>query len=372
MTVCPEGANQFFRRCRAMSERVIAGAVIGVVCLATAAAGPRPASAAGRAVVDEDGGAPALDSRSIASLQFENDALGAEGSDRHYSNGLRISWLTAENRLPHWLEATARALPVVPRDARLRANIALGHNIYTPEDIKTSELVVDDRPYAGWLHLDFGVVAETDNSLDVCAISLGTIGPAAHGEEVQVWFHSLIGSPQPQGWQHQLHDELTLMAIFEHKWRNLLRTEAAPVLGSLGIELDAAPHAGFAIGNVFAYGGAGLTLRCGNDLPADFGPPRIRPGLPGSDFFVPSRGFGWYLFAGLEARAVAQNIFLDGNTFRGSHSVIKEPLVGDLQAGIAISALGMRLAYTHVVRSAEFVGQREPDLFGATTLSVRF
>lgn len=66
-------------------------------------------------------------------------------------------------------------------------------------------------------------------------------------------------------------------------------------------------------------------LRLGQRLPLDYGPPRIQPSLPGSGFFVPPQDrFGWYLFAGVEGRAVARNIFLDGNTFRDSRSVDKE------------------------------------------------
>src|SRR3546814_17784538 len=105
------------------------------------------------------------------------------------------------------------------------------------------------------------------------------------------------------------------------------------MLNNLGV--DVTPHLGAALGNVYTYGAGGLTLRFGEDLPDDYGPPRIRPALPGSDYFRPTDDFGWYFFAGAEGRIVARNIFLDGNTFKDSHSVDKRPLVADLQAGLA-------------------------------------
>ena len=71
----------------------------------------------------------------------------------------------------------------------------------------------------------------------------------------------------------------------------------------------------------------GATLRIGNDLPNDYGAPRIRPSLPGSNFFLPRDNFGWYLFAGAGGRAVAYNIFLDGNT-DGNSSVSYTHLKG--------------------------------------------
>ena len=112
--------------------------------------------------------------------------------------------------------------------------------------------------------------------------------------------------------------------------------------------------------------------RLGRRLPHDYGPPRIQPSLPGSGFFVPQNGFGWYLFAGVEGRAVARNIFLDGNTFRDSRSVDKEPLVGDLQFGFALTWSDVRLGYTHVLRTREFKTQGKTSEFGAVSLSIQF
>lgn len=113
-------------------------------------------------------------------------------------------------------------------------------------------------------------------------------------------------------------------------------------------------------------------MRFGENLPNDYGPPRIQPSLPGSAFYDPSDGFGWYIFAGIEGRAVAHNIFLDGNTFQDSRSVDKKPFVGDLQAGIAVTLWRTRVSYTHVLRTREFDGQDTTDSFGAFSASFRF
>jgi len=132
------------------------------------------------------------------------------------------------------------------------------------------------------------------------------------------------------------------------------------------------PHFGGALGNVFTYGAAGLTLRLGTDLEDDFGPPRIRPSLPGSAYFSPGKGFTWYVFAGLEGRAVLYNIFLDGNVFSDSHSVDKKPFVGDLQAGLVIQLDRFRITYTQIFRTKEFDDQADGDLFGSVSLSYHF
>lgn len=78
------------------------------------------------------------------------------------------------------------------------------------------------------------------------------------------------------------------------------------------------------------------------------------------------------MFAGLDGRAVARNIFLDGNTFSDSHSVDKKPLVGDATAGVAFTLGDYRLSYSLNARSKEFDGQDGRSVFGAMTLSTRF
>jgi hypothetical protein len=308
---------------------------------------------------------PAADKGTLT-FSFENDALGSDLSDRHYTNGMLLSYQTGANRVWGWLDGWARRHFFGNPAVRLHASLAVGHNLYTPEDIKTTALVVDDRPYAGWLYADLGLVGLTDEVLRTLQVSVGVVGPAAGGEELQRWLHRVIGSPDPQGWPNQLNNELALMLVVEQKWRHVRPA------GFLGLDWDYSPHVSAALGNVFTYGGVGGTLRLGKKLERDFGPPRIQPAPPGVGYFVPGSGFGWYLFAGADGRLMLRNIFLDGNTFSDSHSVDKKYLVGDVLGGIAVSGLGLKLGLTYIYRSREFQGQKSPDNFGSITLSFQF
>lgn len=327
-----------------------------------------PAHASGQGTAPPDA---SPDSKGNISFVWENDVFGLGNTDGHYTNGLRLSYLTGEDRLWGWLGTVARNTPMFPADAKLRASFALGHNMYTPEDISDPEPILDDRPYAAWLSGTVGLVGENGRSLDIAALSLGMVGPAAGGEGFQKFIHEIIGSPEPQGWHNQLGNEIVIQLFYEHLWRDVLALEQPPLLRELGIELDFLPHLAGALGNAYIYGATGLTVRLGNDLPSDYGPPRIRPSLPGSEFFVPSTTLGWYLYAGFELRAVARNLFLDGNTLKESLSVDKHPFVGDLQLGAALAIRSVRLALTYVFRSKEFTAQSRPDQFGALSVSFR-
>lgn len=313
------------------------------------------------------------DSGWLCDIQLENDFFGGR-TDRHYTHGTRLSCLsdslqwfeTLADQLPWFSLEEAKATGKGPLEARAR--VTLGQNIYTPENLSTTTLIEEDRPYAGWLYLGFGLVGNQGNHrYDKIELEIGMVGPASGAEDIQTSWHRRFGFQRPNGWHHQLKNEPGINLYYEQA-----RRYAPYSFGDSGLKGQLTPHFGFALGNVFTYAAGGLTARIGNRLEQDFGPPRIRPSLAGSGLYRYSSDFSWYLFAGLEGRAVARNIFLDGNSFRDSHSVDRRAWVGDLQAGLVVQYKRLRVAYTQIFRSREYHGQDHPDRYGALNLSWRF
>jgi lipid A 3-O-deacylase len=303
------------------------------------------------------------DDKGVLTVVLENDIFA--GSDSDYTNGIRFSWLSAEDHMPYWAQSIARALPF-SSDGHKRISIAAGQSVFAPEDLSRRDLVVGDQPYAGWLYGSVGMVSDTGKTFDNAMLTMGMVGPASYAEQTQTFVHKTIGSPKPQGWDNQLENELGVVLSYERKWRSFY--EATP----LGFAADITPHVGVNLGNINTDATVGATLRVGYDLPADYGPPRIRPSLPGSDFFIPTHELGGYLFTTIGERAVARNIFLDGNTFRDSPSVDKKHLVGSLQMGAAMTYGPTRFSYTHVFMTKEYETQRHAPTFGVLTFSYRF
>jgi len=294
----------------------------------------------------------------------ENDVF---HSDRYYTNGIRASWMSKEGKASEWALKLAQKFPFFPRNAVVRANYAVGQNMYTPTKITELTPPRDDRPYAGWLYGSVGLIAETNEWLDQLELTVGMVGPASLAEQTQTHYHKLIGSDRPEGWDHQLKNEPGLILMYQRNWRSLLEGSFA------GMPYDLTPHTGGSVGNVFTYANTGFVVRYGARLPLDYGPPRIQPSLPGAGFFVPQKGFSWYTFAGFDGRAVARNIFLDGNTFNNNSDVEKEIFVGDIQLGIVLTFSRLRAGYTHVFRTREFKTQRSVGQeFGALSVSMQF
>ncbi len=296
---------------------------------------------------------------------LENDLF--FGLDRDYTNGVQLAWMSEPDYAPVWALKAARLLPFFPEKGKVRSSYAIGQNMYTPNDITDEDPPLDERPYAGWLYGAVGIVVETgEKQLDQLQFQLGVVGPASLAEQSQKYVHKIINSPDPQGWDTQLKNEPGLVLTYQRSWRALVSTEIN------GFSIDATPHIGGALGNIYTYANAGATMRFGWNLPNDYGPPRIQPGLPGSGFFEQRNEIGLYFFAGLDARAVARNIFLDGNTWTDSRSVDKKPFVADAQVGVAVTIKSARLAFTHVFRSREYKSQTNGDEFGAVSLSIPF
>lgn len=300
-------------------------------------------------------------------LGYENDVLG--GTDRYYTSGLQIAARSPTSDPPGLLRWLDQRLDAWGWGGDVRWGFGLGHQIYTPRDTLTPRPDPRDRPYAGFL---YGALVlqrqEERRALSTFELQLGVVGPSALGEFVQNNIHDLIKDYSANGWDRQLKDEPGVNLVFE-------RIQRLPAPGLGRFEIDALPAVTLSLGNVATYAGAGVTLRVGQGLDADFGPPRIRPALVGSAFLDPRAGetFGWYVFAGAQGRAVGRDIFLDGNSFRDSPSVPRRALVGDLSAGLVVHWRGLRLAYSQVFRSEEFYGQRGgAQSFGSLGFTVRF
>lgn len=293
---------------------------------------------------------PPADLRGSLSLSVENDVL--NGTDRYYTNGVQLSWYSPSADLPQPLAWLDRQMDFLLGPGQLRWGAALGHSIFTPQDTERRNPDPRDRPYAGLLYGTVSLARDNGTSFTLFELQAGLIGPSALGRQVQNNFHDLISDNRSNGWRFQLRDEFVLGAVLSRTWR-------LPLLQFAGLEVEALPTATAALGTLQTTAAIGGILRIGQGLDADFGPARIRPALSGSAFFQPrSREFGWYVFAGVEGRAVARDILLDGNTYRQSRSVDARPFVGDALYGLAVMYAGVRLSYTQVLRTEEFYGQR--------------
>jgi len=209
---------------------------------------------------------------------------------------------------------------------------------------------------------------EQNTTLDHFRFELGVVGSASQADDTQQIIHKWLDTVDPQGWDNQLRNEVTGQFFFRKKWR--LRPWQRPDSADWAWEL--LPQAGFALGTVHRNVSADLTLRGGWNLPEDFGPDRLRD--PGAATRRSRPGFGFYGFARVGGRAVEHNLFLEGNTFRDSHGVDPEPLVGEAQLGAEVryegDGWGASVMYGQTYMTEEFRGQKNGDAYASLTVTL--
>lgn len=283
-------------------------------------------------------------------LYIENDSLG-NATDRYYTNGIKFGGgVSAEPVIEHIFKLPAQRVleRITDNRGNMQFGLFLGQNLYTPKRITEARPQPFDRPWAAWLYVGGVVQNVEDNRLQTVELDLGVVGPSALGKPVQSEWHRLVHADQPRGWDNQLHDEPGVLLAYLEKWRY------GPASGT-----QAVTHFGVTLGNVMTLARGGGMLRVGRNM-SGFGPDTIEPGgamlqrTRQFDRWTTLNAPEWYVFAGFDARVVARNIFLDGNSFRDSASVDRRVFVYDLKGGISLRMAPLRVSLTHVHRSTEF------------------
>lgn len=224
--------------------------------------------AAGPEVVYPPMQAPA--SPSLLNAVEENPTVSPHGDDRHYTNGIKLSYTTGPlsessiwNAPTRWLGNYTFLFhrQTCETDDRLEWTI-LGQSIFTPQNHRVSNPSLSDRPYASWLYTGLNFIQDSDaQQLTSLEFLGGIIGPWALGRQVQNNVHALFGEQLVRGWNHQLGNEFGFTASWERKWR--FNHE----LGK-GYSWEIIPDAGITVGNVFTFAEAGFLVRWGRGLKA--------------------------------------------------------------------------------------------------------
>jgi len=159
-------------------------------------------------------------------------------TDRYYTNGPRLSWTSpdiAECRtdswVPRWCNSLVERSPFTKEPGLRRSvSLSLGQNMYIPEDKRQTDLIRDDRPYAGVTYGAVGLHAKNSRHMESLELAFGIVGPHSYAGDMQEEVHELIDSAVPNGWNNQLEDE-PIVNIFYERTRKSLHSGLSGGLG---------------------------------------------------------------------------------------------------------------------------------------------
>ncbi len=231
---------------------------------------------------------------------------------------------------------------------------------YTPSFENKKELTVQegDRPFSSYLAIGANYRFRYGPYIQqVGARVLGT-GKYGLGADILNTLHDLAGKDVYDGWQDEVDDKIG--GVIDYR----LVSKRYGFCTLICTEVN--PHASVSLGNILNQAGVGATARIGNRLADDLGPADFTLFSKGQHY-IPFNGFTWEAYAGLEARYVAENYLLEGDTKVTGESIVDmENLQADLQTGITVSYIAPRFsALTSLVlinRSPEFKGQESQQI----------
>ncbi len=236
------------------------------------------------------------------------------------------SWDKLE-AVPGMVKRIGAAIPTLTADGRVyRTSFAVGQITQTPVNLKRRDLIKEDVPYAGALVFSASWYGFNDKEFSGFELVSGVVGPASLAKQAQKGAHKLIGITRPRGWDNQLENEPIINANYMRK------RKLSHVGNPAGLSFDSAVSGNVCLGN--------LTTRLSTSIEMRFG-----RNMPGGFVYIPeSAGFGMNykgtlklpnprkpaLYGSLVLRGtgVLHDMFLDGNTFRDSHSVDRKNFVG--------------------------------------------
>lgn len=234
----------------------------------------------------------AKEAPTLWSLRVANDSFFAQ--DRGYTSGVQFE--------------------VHPADRNF--SFFLGQDLFTPEEDNTRVPPQGQHPYGAWLYV--GAEYRTrlkPNLMLTSALTLGTTGERALGEEAQDVTHTVLNFNEYEGWDSQISE----------RWGWILHLKLdgrLPVWQhQSGMGFDLIGHLEGRGGNIYVDAAIGATLRFGLNIPEL------------EQAYSPQTETSVYLSVGYDTRAVDRNVFLEG-VRSSDYDVVPERTYDRFRAGI--------------------------------------
>lgn len=302
--------------------------------------------------------------KSTISFTLDND--GIFGVDQDYTNGIFLSYATEQLRRDAewgWLSLNESSNQTNVD----KIELVLGHKMWTPSDIEADYPLVNDRPYAGYLHTEINYLTLTADRAVRYNFTIGATGESSLSDKAQDIVHGITGSTDPQGWEYQIDDEIAF-SVGYRAFNKLMRSEASTQQWEITNVTD------INAGNFRSDISQGVMFRWGTNLANSIGAANISVESPFHASMIAKSTSSWFLFTGFEGRYRFNDI-----TIEGDRSGIPEPsepydvTLQNWQASAVAGATWYNQNYgaslTFTVKTPDYK-EAQTDVYGTGSLSL--
>ncbi|HHX8334748.1 TPA: lipid A deacylase LpxR family protein [Vibrio diabolicus] len=240
--------------------------------------------------------------KSTVSFTLDND--GIFGVDQDYTNGIFLSYATGQLKQESqwkWLSLADSEHANIDK-----IELVLGHKMWTPSDIEADYPLVNDRPYAGYLHTEINYLSLTDDKAVRYNFTIGATGESSLSEKAQEIVHGITGSTDPQGWDYQIDDKVAF-SLGYRVFNKLMRSEEQKTQWEITNIND------INAGNFRSDVSQGVMFRWGTNLASSIGAANISVESPFSASMLAQDTSSWFLFTGFEGRYRFNDMTIEGD-----------------------------------------------------------
>lgn len=173
-------------------------------------------------------------------------------SDKDFTDGFHIELYhrVFNNKIANWL------LIGFENEKFNDFSLSVGQDIFTPENIATSLLDTNDRPYSALLYFNYSKYSNQffKGKKISSKLMFGLSGRKALGNEIQNGVHKKLGNQSANGWAHQLGTGL--MLDYNFKYEQLL-----PFSSSF---FETSFYGKAHLGTIYNYGALGIEFKIGH------------------------------------------------------------------------------------------------------------
>lgn len=230
-----------------------------------------------------------------------------------------------------------------------KVSFSLAQDLFTPsgEDKFKSYAEEGSRPFGSYSLIGGDFYWKQKNFLHNIGLSLGFLGRASGGAEMQNFFHKTFKKREGYlGWQDEVDAEF--LASFEYSVAFRKNFFCSYVC------IESSPSVSFSFGNLVRRVALGGSLRVGRGLMQDY-MSTAHKFLSRGPYLQDGKSFFWNLFVGFYLVDVYYNALFDKKTsLTGQIVVKKKPQVTEVSFGgdVGFSRLFVRIAF--VLRSKEY------------------
>jgi lipid A 3-O-deacylase len=318
---------------------------------------------------------------------FENDLFA--GSDRDYTNGGRISWISGDRKLGEIGSIQRGLRPFTGDEDSILASqwitgfedpskvvynygFSLTQLMYTPQDALSITQPENQRRYAGWTAIGFSLHTKDENVLNSLECLVGVTGESSYAQETQNFIHDIRDIQKFQGWENQIPTEVTVDLSLIQK-RRFEITNHDRIFG-----IDGIGEWGGRLGTFRTGAHVGGVIRMGLHLPSNFSDTRLSETSYTHEYFSYAHGIesSWslYTFLGTRLSLVGYDATLDGPLFHDFKTGnTREPFVYEVYGGLGFRYKAVEFTYAQTWRSKEYKEQiADGQDFGTFAISTKF